>query len=175
MSARHVYLAVLAAALFGPELMAQTMLPIPLEQTMTTGMVGFSLNQTARLNVLNLNAFPATASTASNCTVQMQFLDPQNNILKQNTVSNLAPQTATSLDLDRKLVTAQTSLRAQLRGAVIVNPPPVTAGSSTTPVAQGYCTVMVTLEVFDDTTGSTVLLTSDTRTINVGIVPLMMQ
>ena len=38
--------------------------PIFLQQIFTTGMVGFTTNQTARLNVVNLNPAPASTSHA---------------------------------------------------------------------------------------------------------------
>jgi hypothetical protein len=64
-------------------------------------------------------------------------------------------------------ITGQMPLRAEIRGAVTVNPPTPAAN----PVAPGFCSVMVTLEVFDNTTGNTVVLTTDARVI--GIVPLL--
>jgi hypothetical protein len=161
---------VVAGALFATELMAQPempVIPVSFQQDTTTGMIGFTLNQTARLSVLNLNAVPATANAPANCTVELQFFDPQNNVLGQKTVPNFAPQTATWLDLDRKSVTAQTAPRAQIRGVVIVNPTPSAASAS--PVAVGFCTVAVTLEIFDNTTGSTVAMTSETHSTGVGV------
>jgi hypothetical protein len=145
-------------------------IPISLQQTMTTGMVGFTLNQTARLSVLNLNPVPSTANAQPNCTVELQFFDSQNHSLKQSVVPNFAPQTATSLDLTVVPATAAslTPPRAQVRGVVTVNPAPTPVMS---PAAVGYCGVMVSLEIFDNTTGSTAALTTDTRVIS-GIMPL---
>ena len=64
---------VLAALALGTPLLAQTVTlpggvtttPIVLEQSYTTGMVGFTVNQTARLNVLNLNSAPVLYPTAT--------------------------------------------------------------------------------------------------------------
>ena len=184
MRTRYFCLVTLVGAFFGTSLMAQepsargpAAIPISIQQTMTTGMVGFTANQTARLNVLNLNPVPAIANTQPNCTVGLQFFDAQNHSLKQSVVPNFAPQTATSLDLSA-VPAAIASLsppappRQEIRGAVTVNPAPSPVMS---PAAVGYCSVMVSLEIFDNTTGSTVALTTDTRAIGIGgIVPLGM-
>jgi len=145
---------------------------VPTNQTTTTGMVGFTTNQTARLNVLNLN--PVITSTANltpptspNCTVELQFFDAQNNMVNQSVVPAFAPGTATFLDLERATVTSQTSPRAEIRGVVVVNPAPTPVGS---PAPTGFCSVMVTLEIIDDSTGSTVVLTSDTRVVGMPLV-----
>jgi hypothetical protein len=167
---------------FGAQLMAQTSTPTPfpaamapavLQQSFTTGMVGFTLNQTARLNVLNLNPTTATpaANTPPNCTVELQFLDGSGNQLKQTVVPNFEPGTATSLDLIRVVVPTPSTGRTEIRGVVVVNPAPTPVAS---PAAVGFCTVMTTLEIFD-ITGSTVALTSDTRSTGVGIVPPLRQ
>jgi len=153
-------------------------IPTPLvipQQTFTTGMVGFTTNQTARLNVFNLNS-TTTPATAANCTVELAFYGPQaaatssttaiplnGPILGQSFVTNFAPGASTLLDLPRAGITSETSARAQIRAAVTVNPSevPASIGSSAT---NGYCNVFITLEVFDST-GSTVFLTSDTRPV----------
>jgi len=157
---------------FGAHLMAQTAIPIPLfHPTVTTGMVGVSLNQTARLNVLNLNPAPAsTGMAATNCTVELQFFDGQGNSVKQTVVPNFAPGKATSLDLKRAEVTDTSAVRTEIRGAVTVNPTPAPMG---TPAATGYCSIFATLEVFDDSTGATQVLTSDTRSVFGEIIPLL--
>jgi hypothetical protein len=170
---------VLAALALGTPLLAQTVTlpggvtttPIVLEQSYTTGMVGFTVNQTARLNVLNLNSVPvlyptATTSTTTttstaNCTVELQFYDNKGALVQQFVVPNFAPGAATSFDLPRTGVTSETAARAEIRGVVVVNPPTAVAS----PAAEGYCTVFTTLEVFDSTTGSTVSSTSDTRSM----------
>jgi hypothetical protein len=177
MQIRYFYRAVLAGALFGVALIAQpsplvsTAVPIQFQQPMTTGVVGVTPNQTARLNVLNLNPVPATANAAPNCNVELQFLDTKNNVLKQNLVMNFAPQTATLLDLTPapESYAGLTPPRVEIRGAVLVNPPTPAAN----PVTPGYCGVVLSLEIFDNITGSTVVLTTDARMIGTGgIVPL---
>jgi len=145
------------------------------QQIFTTGMVGFTTNQTARLNVFNLNS-TQTPSTAANCTVELVFYGPQapatssttaiplnGPILSQSFVTNFGPGASTYLDLPRASVTSETAARAQIRAAVMVNPSEVPASISST-ATNGYCNVFITLEVFDST-GSTVFLTSDTRAV----------
>jgi len=136
---------------------------VPTNQTSTTGMVGFTTNQTARLNVLNLNPVTTASATptAANCTVELRIFDAQNNMVNQSVVPAFAPGTATFLDLERATVTSQTSPRAEIRGVVVVNPAPTPVES---PALTGFCSVMVTLEIID-ATGSTVALTSETRMV----------
>ncbi len=165
----------LCVLLFAAPLVAQVTLPggtisgplptpIAMQQTYTTGMVGFTANQTARLNVFNLN--PSNVTTApgaqapANCTVELQFFDNKGTMVSQNVVPNFAPGASTSFDLTRAAVTSETTSRAEIRGVVVVNPAPTPVGS---PAAVGYCNVVSTLEIFDSTTGSTVALTSDFR------------
>src|ERR1039457_5871219 len=84
---------------FAGQSMAQNAIvagPVAFQQTFTTGMVGLTSNQTARLSVLNLNSTPTTtANTTNNCAIQLHFFDAQNNSVKQFVVSNFAPQTVT--------------------------------------------------------------------------------
>ena len=54
---------------------------IPTNQTSTTGMVGFTTNQTARLNVLNLN--PVTTSSATPHAAQLHRGTPVLRCTKQ--------------------------------------------------------------------------------------------
>jgi hypothetical protein len=154
------------------------------QQTFTTGMVGFTTNQTARLNVFNLNPTDAVP-VATNCTVELAFYGPQTPsstpstayplngpILGQSFVTNFAPGASTFLDLPRASVTSETSARAQIRAAVMVNPGEVPASISSS-ATNGYCNVFITLEVFDST-GSTVFLTSDTRPVG-GLYAVILQ
>jgi hypothetical protein len=163
----------LVALAFAAPLLAQTTLPgglvpttLPVPQTFTTGMVGFTTNQTARLNVFNLNSVVSTTSTTNptppaNCTVELQFFDNKGAMVSQTTVPNFAGGASTSFDLPRASVTSETAVRAEIRGVVVINPT-VTPAPSTAP---GFCTVFTTLEIFD-ATGSTVALTSDTRPLS---------
>ena len=175
----------LAAALaFAAPLLAQPVtlpggvispLPVPqplpvLQQTFTTGMVGFTTNQTARLNVFNMNPVPTTTTTTTtgttttqpaNCIVELQFYDSKGAQVSQYVVPNFGPGASTSLDLTRASVTSETAARAEIRGVVAVNPAPTVVES---PAPVGFCSVLTTLEIFD-ASGSTVALTSDTRAV----------
>lgn len=168
--------ALVAALLFAAPALAQislpggvipTPLPVP-QQTFTTGMVGFTTNQTARLNVFNLNPVPSStaATQPANCTVELQFFDNKGGIVSQSVVPNFAPGASTSFDLTRANVTSETAARAQIRGAVVINPAPTVVES---PAVVGNCTVFTTLEIFD-ANGSTVSLTSDTRSMGSGFL-----
>lgn len=157
---------------FAAALPAQTVSPtiLQVQQTFTTGMVGITTNQTARLNVLNLNSVATTTvsptAAAANCTVELQFFDDKGSQVGQSsTVPNFAPGTSTHFDLPRASITSETANRAEIRGVVIVNP--TSAQATTSPAAAGNCSVVTTLEVFDSNTGSTISLTSDTRSIGV--------
>lgn len=164
---------ILYALALATPLLAQTTLPggvLPgpsplfIQQTSTTGLVGFTTGQTARLNVFNLNAVPAANSTlpvGANCTVELQFFDRKGASVGQIVVPNFAPGAATSLDLPRASVTSETAVRAEIRGAVTINPAPTPVES---PAQVGNCIVFTTLEIID-ASGSTVALTSDTRPI----------
>ncbi len=168
---QRLYVSALAAIFACGRLALAQPSAVPTNQTSTTGMVGFTTNQTVRLNVLNLN--PVTTITASltppNCTVELRFFDAQNNMVNQSVVPNFAPGTATFLDLERAAVTSQPSPRAEIRGVVVVNPAPTPVDS---PALTGFCSVMVTLEIIDASTGSTVALTSDTRVVGGPLMPL---
>jgi hypothetical protein len=175
MNYRTVLGGVATALAFGTSLPAQVVsfpggpiTPIVVEQSYTTGMVGFTTGQTARLNVVNLNAVPATTATTTpaNCTVALQFLDNKGAGISQTTVPNFAPGTATSLDLTRAMVTSETAApRAEIRGVVVVNPMAIT-GTTSAAAAEGNCAVKTTLEVYD-AAGSTVSSTSDTQLVGV--------
>jgi hypothetical protein len=166
---------------FAAQSMAQNAIvaePMAMVQpAVTTGMAGLTTNQTARLSVLNLNSTSITTATLTppiNCTVELQFFYAQNKSLKQAVVPNFAPQTATTLDLKRSEITTQTANRAEIRGQINVNPTSTPVANPTVP---GYCTIFTTLQIFDETTGSTVVLTSDTRVTNAGpfVIPLIAQ
>lgn len=92
------------ALICGAPLLAQTTLPggstptaYVLQQNFTSGMIGFTTGQTARLNVFNLNpvlsttAGSSTTTTPANCTIEIQFLDNNGVVISQYVVPNFAP------------------------------------------------------------------------------------
>jgi hypothetical protein len=170
-SSRYAFAGLL---LFAAQAVAQTSTLIAYQQPVTTGMVGFTNSQTARLSVLNLS--PATA-VSSVCIVQLAFYGEKNNLLKQASVNALPLQMAFSLDLNRTEVTdvSPAAQRAQIRGVVRSGPlVPASAAPVTSPgssvIAGPGCSVMTTLEIFDTATGVTQVLTTDTRPITTGLV-----
>jgi hypothetical protein len=87
-------------------------------------------------------------------------------VLKQTVINNVAPGTAASLTLARTAAPNPSVPRFAIRGVVHTNPTPPTAGT-------GSCTVKTTLEIYNDDTGNTQLVTSDVQSINVGVIPLV--
>jgi hypothetical protein len=101
--------------------------------------------------------------SVGSCAVVMEYFDAQNKLLNTNLASvTVAPQNAVSLDLPWSALppspsaTAVNVLRRELRGVVIAFP--VTSAGATTTVG---CNLKVTLEVYENSTGSTVFLVSD--------------
>lgn len=118
--------------------MAQTttpMLPIALH---TSGMVGLTAGQTARLNVLNPGALAPAVATV--CAAQLSFLNTEGKVLKTTSVT-VPPGESMSFNLDRDLDLIVSDLRVQVRAVI--------AYTSNT------CALLPTLEVFNDDTGRT--------------------
>ena len=121
----------------------------------TSGMIGLTLGQTARLNVLN----PGTEGPAiagPSCSAQLAFVNAAGIVLKSVLVNVPAGQ-STPLNLDRDVDLANvTDLRVEVR-ATIQPPTPV----STAMPSAATCRLIPTLEVFNDDTGRTQFI--DTR------------
>ena len=137
-----------------------------IQTTTTTGMIGLVNGQTAQLSVLNLNPAVSASNGApvpANCNVELRFLNAVGTAVgPSKVVTNFAPQSAVILDADRLDLNppgVAATLRAQIRGVVTVNPPLPTAIPG-----PGNCSVMVTLEIIDNATQSTVALTTQTYT-----------
>jgi len=139
----------------------------------TTGIVGVASTQTARLNVLNLQpVIPGV--TAALCPATLEFYDETGALLKQLTVTTVPPGTAASLALKPVVPSAAVSARAQIRAVVLTPSVPVSGPipAPFMPVNIG-CAVMASLEIIDDSTGATHILTTDLRAVPVyGAVPL---
>jgi hypothetical protein len=146
-------------------LVAQTTSTVP-GTTVTTGIVGVTSTQTARLNVLNLQpVIPGVAAVA--CPATLQFYDDAGALLKQLALTNISPATAASLVLKPAAPSGSVTARAQIRATVftpfttVIKPEP---GSSTVPAFPiGGCNVMASLEIIDDLTGVTHTFTADLR------------
>lgn len=154
MKHRHFAWCALAAVCASVPLAAQTSTPaattIP---GVTSSMIGVAPAQTARLNVLSLNP---VVGTPAMCSVELQFVDAGNNVLKTETVANIPPGQAVALDLRREDIATATPARLEIRG-VVRNPailPPAAASGPNIPVTPA-CRIAANVEVFDDNTGTT--------------------
>lgn len=157
--------------LFGAQFLApaQTISSSSPGITMTTGIVGVTSAESARLNVLNLQpVIPGVTAVA--CPVTLEFYDDTGALLKQLAVTNISPATAAALVFKPTVPSTAVNARAQIRAVVFtptnsgVNPG---SGSLPMPVpAMGIsCNAMASLEITDDSTGATVVFTTDLRTM----------
>jgi hypothetical protein len=161
--------------LFGSPFLAQAQTgPIVIAApAMTTGIVGVTSTQTARLNVLNLHPV-VPGVTAVACPATLEFYDDTGALLKQLIVTNILPAAAVSLVFKPTVPSTAVNARAQIR-AVVVTPSTTVSGpipSPFIPVSLG-CSQMASLEVIDDSTGVTHTFTTDLRAMpTYNIVPL---
>ncbi len=159
--------------LFGPLALAQAQtissgIGIP-GTTVTTGIVGVTSAQTARLNVLNLQpVIPGVTAVA--CPATLEFYDDTGALLKQLAVTNISPAAAASLEFKPPAPTAAVNSRAHIRAVVftpstsVANPGSEPTPTLVIPVSIGLgCNVMPSLEIIDDATGDTRVFTTDLR------------
>jgi hypothetical protein len=97
-------------------------------------------------------------SAVQSCKLTLQFFDEQNNKLAELAVPALDPGKATHLDYSIPTATATTAptpQRIEVRGVVVVTG--VSTPQPTMPTIQviSPCSVLPTLEVFDNDTGKT--------------------
>jgi hypothetical protein len=132
-------------------------IPISLQSTQTFGVVGLAAGQTARLNLLNPGSSLLTpgeaTSPAAACFAQITFLDSTGKTLKTASV-NALPGQSTPFDLNRDTDLTTTAQRVEIRATVQAMPNP-TAGATAVPF---FCSVIPTLEVFDNSTGKTTVV-----------------
>ncbi|MBZ5725658.1 MAG: hypothetical protein LAP87_11750 [Acidobacteriia bacterium] len=135
--------------------------------TVTTGIVGVTSAETARLNVLNLQpVIPGVTSVS--CPATLEFYDDTGALLKQLAVTNISPAASASLVFKPPVPSTAVNARAQIR-AVVFTPATsfVSPGSEPTPTLvlplSIGCNVMPSLEIIDDLTGSTRTFTTDLR------------
>jgi hypothetical protein len=136
----------------------------------TTGIVGVTSTQTARLNALNLQpVIPGVAAVI--CPATLQFYDDTGALLKQLVVTNVSPATAASFVFKPPLPSTAVNARAQIRAVVfislaaVVSPGAEPPSPSILPVGMG-CNIMPSLEIIDDSTGDTRTLTTDFRAMS---------
>ena len=132
-------------------LFAQSTPAVPAPETRTSGMIGVTDGQVARVNVLN----PGVAAPAAGvvCTATLNFWDGKGTLHKTGPVIVL-PGQSQYLDLfgDRDL--ALTGLdRREIRATITIPAVPPPATSTTAPPAA--CTLIGTLEILDESTSKT--------------------
>jgi len=162
---------------FGATLMAQSLTTPTFLQAVTTGIVSFSLNQTAQLNVLNANPVAGTTgATATICTVQLEFRDAQGGLLKQLSINDMSPGASASLTLKRAEAGTLSPLRFSLRGVVRTDPMSSTPppGGALPMISFAGCPVVTTLEISNDDTGNTQLVISETHGMSPGTLPQLL-
>jgi hypothetical protein len=148
---------------------AQTISSSAPGSAVTTGIVGVAVTQSVRLNVLNLQpVIPGVAAVV--CPATLEFYDDAGALLKQAVVANISPATAASLVFKPAVPTTAVNSRAQIR-AVVFTPSPVVVnpGMASPPTAlmpvSFACNLMSSLEIIDDSTGATHLVTTDFRSM----------
>lgn len=168
---RFVFVLAGAGALvagFSPAVRAQTTTsPIPITQTMSSGIVGVATSQTARLNAY-YPGLPAPYATGALCSAQVSFTDDEGKVLATMPITVKPGQ---SVAVDFVPTAGQLSAangRLELRASVSVPlPGPVMSGMTTTMPAIAmpvtFCSLSPTLEIFDNDTMKTRVLVADFR------------
>jgi hypothetical protein len=132
-------------------------------ETRTSGMIGVTDGQAARVNVLNPGV-PAPAIGVV-CTATLNFVDGAGTLLKSGPVVVL-PGQSQSLDVfgDKDLALTGAT-RREIRATITIPAvvPPVSTATSTPPAA---CTLIGTLEVFDETSGKTLVVLGVGHTVS---------
>ena len=163
MSRHAFHISALAGLLlFGSQFLAQAQtVPASIPgTTVTTGIVGVTGTQTARLNVLNLQpVIPGVAAVL--CPATLEFYDDTGAQLKQLALTNISPANAASLVFKPAISSTAVGARAQIR-AVVFTPSTTVTGPIFMQVRPG-CSVMASLEIIDDATGATHSFTTDLR------------
>lgn len=135
-------------------------MPVLFPQVQTFGIVGLTAGQTARLNVLNPGVLPPLA-TGGICSAQVSFLDSKGTVLKTAPIV-VAPGQSVPFDLNRDTDVTATDQRVQVRATLqIPLPSPIFAS----PVQLLGCPLIPTLEIFNNDTGRTQVVITDTRSV----------
>jgi hypothetical protein len=132
-------------------------------------LIGVATGQSARVKALNLGSGSSTAN--SSCTVTIQILDMQGQTLKQSVVP-LQPGKGASLDLSRDDLPGD-DLRVEIRALLLFG---YVGGAPPGPeVSKDYdCTIVPSIEVFDNSTGKTSFILTDSKVVqlpNPGGIP----
>jgi hypothetical protein len=122
-------------------------------------MIGIAIGESARVNALNIGN--AWSTQDSSCSVTLQFLDTEGQLLKQKVVT-LQSGKAASLDLGRGELPIGDDPRAEIRAVLLfgyyggANPPPAV-------LHKFDCNIVPSLEVFDNNTGRTSFILTDAK------------
>ena len=167
---RHQNAGVLALVFLVAGMGAAQQAPIPatFTQVQSSGIVGITGSQTARLNLLNLGATPPAGVSAS-CSAQVTFLDDKDTTLTTSTVT-VDPGKSTLVDYP-----STASGRQQIRVTIGITHPNVTAPTPGMPVAIPifYCSLVPALEIFDNSTSKTTVVVNDFHYVLAYPTPLM--
>ena len=159
--------AVTAAVFSTGRLRAQAQPNIPVApQLATFGMVGLAANQTARLNALGQPMGGPIIAGAS-CEATLEFFNDQGASLKTSMPLKVVGGQSVHFDLQRSDIDGDVD-RREIRGTVrtsFVGPQ-----GSAIPVF-GFCSVIPTLEVFDQESGRTMTVLESTHALPL-ILPL---
>jgi hypothetical protein len=122
-------------------------------------MIGIAIGESARVNAVNIGN--ASSTPDSSCSVTLQFLDSDGQLLKQKVVT-LQSGKAALLDIGRGELPGGNDPRAEIRAVLLfgyyggANPPPA--------VLQKFdCNIVPSLEVFDNNTGRTSFILTDAK------------
>ncbi len=158
-SMRRFILVSLTAA----SVLAQTA-PVPVANTPITisfGMIGLAGGETVRLNAVNIVRTPPPILIAQvPCKVELDLFDAQGTMIKQNVIDNLGYGKSAFIEADRALITDAAG-RVEVSGVVKV-------GSN----QSFFCSVMPTLEVYDNVTGRTQAILTGAASPSLLIRPL---
>jgi hypothetical protein len=157
MMTRTLLLGLLVSGLAGIAAAQSTSMPVWYSQVQTLGMVGLTGGQTARLNLLNPGVL-SPAATGAICSAQVSFLNDRGDVLKMTTV-NVIPGKSVPFELNRDTDFADADRRVEIRATIRI--PPVTPVVS--PPQPSTCTLIPSLEVFNNDTGKTQLVITDAR------------
>ena len=151
-----------ALALAAAALSAQTV-PVP-ASVETTAMVGIAEGQTAQLNLLNPGVLAPAVGVL--CSANVAFVDATGTVVKTALVM-VAPGKSASVavrsDTDLAIAAGERrEIRATIAMPAIV-PPPTAAGTATPMIPA--CTLVPTLEIFDTTTGRTMVTLGHTVSV----------
>jgi hypothetical protein len=162
MMTRTLLFGLMVSGMAGSAAAQSTSLPVWYPQVQTLGMVGLTEGQTARLNLLNPGVL-SPAATGAICSAQVSFLNGRGDVLKMTTV-NVIPGKSVAFDLNRDTDFADADRRVEIR-AIIRIPPvtPVASPPQPLPPQPVTCTLIPSLEVFNNDTGRTQVVITDAR------------